>query len=60
LVPGGECYYIGVIEAVIGFFLLFGRLRDRDSALVKAIIRRCRQWVEDGATIEELLRLRIR
>ena len=60
LVPGGECCYMGVMEAVVGFFLLFGRLRDRDSALVKAIIRRCGQWVEDGATIEELLRVRIK
>ena len=60
LVPGGECCYLGVMEAVISFFLLFGRLREGDSALVRSIIRRCGQWVEDGATIEELLRVRIR
>ena len=60
MVPGGDCYYIGVIEAVISFFLLFSKLRREDSALVRSIIRRCGQWVEDGSTLEELLRVRIR
>ena len=60
LVPGGDCYYMGVMEAVVGFFLLFGKLGREDSALVRSIIRRCGQWVEDGSTLEELLRVRIR
>ena len=60
LVTGGDCYYIGVMEAVIGFFLLFGKLGREDSALVRSIIRRYRQWVEDRSTLEELLRVRIR